>query len=195
MLFFKSFFVGLFALTFSLIAVISCKKTPVVDPCAAITCLNGGTCNDGSCQCPQGFIGESCSAQKTPSAILIKSITVTKFPSRRADGTFWDVLSGAPDIYPNLKIGSSILYSPYNAAKTDVVAGQAYKFTPQAPIRLTDMGSTYTISVYDADTITDEWMGGIDYKVYTAYNKFPTSIEVSCPTCSTGFTLEVSYEF
>lgn len=34
-----------------------CKKD---DPCENITCLNGGTCLDGDCQCIAGFQGASC---------------------------------------------------------------------------------------------------------------------------------------
>lgn len=31
------------------------------DPCEDITCNNGGTCADGLCECPDGFIGDDCS--------------------------------------------------------------------------------------------------------------------------------------
>jgi len=29
-------------------------------PCEQITCLNGGTCIEGNCDCPQGFTGATC---------------------------------------------------------------------------------------------------------------------------------------
>lgn len=38
------------------------------DPCAALECLNGGTCIDGSCECPEGFIGADCSIELDPCA-------------------------------------------------------------------------------------------------------------------------------
>lgn len=34
----------------------SCKK----DPCKSTVCLNGGVCDDGSCQCPTGYSGPQC---------------------------------------------------------------------------------------------------------------------------------------
>ncbi len=41
-----------------LLSFIACDRD--TDPCANITCLNEGTCNDGTCDCPEGFIGNSC---------------------------------------------------------------------------------------------------------------------------------------
>lgn len=35
------------------------------DPCAEITCENGGICDEGICDCPSGFIGETCSQMDT----------------------------------------------------------------------------------------------------------------------------------
>lgn len=34
----------------------SCEK----DACKGVTCLNGGTCDGGSCTCPTGFVGTNC---------------------------------------------------------------------------------------------------------------------------------------
>lgn len=44
---------------------LSCSKDednnePPTDECADITCLNGGECVDGSCDCPPGYSGEDC---------------------------------------------------------------------------------------------------------------------------------------
>jgi hypothetical protein len=30
------------------------------EPCAEVECLNGGTCLEGTCDCPEGFTGPSC---------------------------------------------------------------------------------------------------------------------------------------
>lgn len=30
------------------------------DPCKDVTCENGGTCNEGDCECPEGFSGTNC---------------------------------------------------------------------------------------------------------------------------------------
>jgi hypothetical protein len=44
-------------LTFS-----SCKK----NKCADTTCQNGGTCSDGTCQCPAGWTGANCETSTDP---------------------------------------------------------------------------------------------------------------------------------
>lgn len=39
----------------------SCDKDePTPDPCESVTCLNGGTCDNGNCDCPDGYSGTNC---------------------------------------------------------------------------------------------------------------------------------------
>ncbi len=63
--------VGLSALLTLLVFVVvligSCSKSPIkyndttlVRPCETVTCLNGGTCVDGYCHCPEGYEGLKC---------------------------------------------------------------------------------------------------------------------------------------
>lgn len=53
---------------FTLVFMMACDKskvkynpTTLVRPCDNVICLNGGTCKDGLCYCPQGFEGDKCS--------------------------------------------------------------------------------------------------------------------------------------
>ena len=45
------------ALTFN-----ACQKDPVTapDPCATVSCFNGGVCQSGTCDCPPGYSGSQC---------------------------------------------------------------------------------------------------------------------------------------
>jgi len=45
-----------FALVFN-----SCKKDE--DPCDGVTCQNGGSCNNGNCNCTTGFEGGTCGTE------------------------------------------------------------------------------------------------------------------------------------
>lgn len=46
------------------------------DPCETVVCQNGGTCDDGSCVCPQGFSGSSCENNNNPACVQNNTGTV-----------------------------------------------------------------------------------------------------------------------
>ncbi|MCS7085214.1 MAG: hypothetical protein RMM53_08350, partial [Bacteroidia bacterium] len=50
------------ALAASILVVGGCKK----DKCEGVTCLNGGSCADGKCNCVNGFSGDRCQIAPTP---------------------------------------------------------------------------------------------------------------------------------
>ncbi len=61
---------GLVIFVFSMVVLVSCTKnkvkyndTTLVRPCENVICLNGGTCKDGYCYCPQGFEGPKCATR------------------------------------------------------------------------------------------------------------------------------------
>ena len=43
----------------------ACTKTNNSDPCASVSCQNGGTCNAGVCTCPTGYTGSFCQTAAT----------------------------------------------------------------------------------------------------------------------------------
>ncbi|HUR31890.1 MAG TPA: calcium-binding EGF-like domain-containing protein, partial [Saprospiraceae bacterium] len=77
----------------------SCSK----DGCENATCLNGGECIDGSCNCPENFTGKFCAEQNTPDRIWVRSIQLIRFPGMNADAS-WDEGDG-PDVYFRLYEG------------------------------------------------------------------------------------------
>lgn len=49
-----------FSLLLLLGTITSCTKNKPQDPCLAKTCLNGGSCVMGECECPAGYSGDGC---------------------------------------------------------------------------------------------------------------------------------------
>jgi hypothetical protein len=182
----KYFFLAL------LVILLGCKKDNQPDPCAGITCLNGGTCANGQCVCTQGYTGANCSQQVTPTKITITKIQVTKFPATEVGGAGWDLTSG-PDIRPRILKGTTeIWYSP--TYYTDANPSLVYDFTPSPNIDLTSPTDQYTIELFDFDSPdTDDWMGGLYFIPYSNNNNFPAVITIDATGSGVAFKLYVTY--
>ncbi len=55
-------------LAFASVTYTSCKK----DPCAVYSCQNNGTCSDGKCVCPSGYVGVHCE-NLAPSIVMLRN--------------------------------------------------------------------------------------------------------------------------
>jgi len=151
----------------------SCNKV-YPDPCEGVTCLNGGTCVNGSCDCADGYSGPSCAHQITPTKIRISKIKITKFPQYDG-GSSWDFGSG-PDIYVELLLGSSTIFKQPTMFE-NAQATQDYTYIPTSSIDLNDATAQYTIRLFDYDSISgDDFMGGIIFYPYSSTNGFPTTL-------------------
>jgi hypothetical protein len=64
----KNIFSILLSLFITILFLDSCKKDDKDNPCASITCENGGTCNNGTCDCPSGYSGNKCQTLTNPCA-------------------------------------------------------------------------------------------------------------------------------
>ncbi len=169
-LFVLTIFVSIFSLN-------SCDKDePVPNPCENVTCLNGGVCVNGDCDCADGYSGPSCGDQITPTSIRVSKIDVTRFPATESSGGGWDLTSG-PDIYVELFKGStsvwmsSIYYE--NASQT------TYSFNISPTYDITSPNEQYTVRLYDYDSSdADDFMGGIIFYPYSNDNGFPSTLSI-----------------
>ena len=168
----------------------SCKKESS-DPCEGITCLNGGECVNGECDCAEGYGGPDCSNQITPTKIRITKINVTRFPATESNGAGWDPVSG-PDILPKLydKNYNLIWESPtYYQDATQTT----YTFNLNPSFDLTEPNDEYIIRLYDYDsTDPDDFMGGIIFTPYYNTNGFPNKITLDAGG-EVAFELFVTY--
>ncbi len=168
-------------------AFVSCEK----DPCQTVTCLNGGTCVNGQCLCPEGYTGADCSQQVTPSKIRVTKIEITKFPPATDNGAGWDLTSGA-DIYPAIYKGSTELYSPTNFYQ-NADPSLTYSFDVSPVLDLNDPQDQYQIDLYDYDDFdADDFMGGIIFTPYSNNNGFPDIIDLDAGG-AVAFKVHVNY--
>ena len=195
----KNIFFTLLTLSF----LFSCSSDSDTEtPCTPIACLNNGVSNsDCGCDCPQGFTGDNCSIQITPSKILITKIVVTKFPNLKSNGSNWDAfaLTGweRPDIFPSISNSQGNYLFAGNPINDSFSYGNDnFIFTPTAPIEITNFNNQFTIILWDDDGVnfTPEFMGGYDFYIYQN-NGFPQILDVSTTTGSVAFKLYLSYQW
>ena len=172
----------------SMFGLMSCQQ----DPCEGSSCINGGVCVDGTCDCPDNYTGTGCQLQVTPDKIHIREIAVTRFPATNMNLT-WDETDG-PDLYFRLSNDESALAQPIipienaNQSNTNYFFIETFDiFNPEAPhlIELFD---------YDGAGIPAQKLGEISFTPYYNTNGFPEKI-----TLDNGgpiaFVLTLEYRF
>lgn len=166
----------------------SCGKD---DPCDLITCLNGGVCINGECDCPEGYEGPDCSNIQTPTNIRILNIKVTRFPATEANGASWDLTSG-PDIYVQVLYNNGVIYD-HPTVFENANPAQSYDFQPNVNLNITNPTNRYVVRLYDYDsTGSDDFMGGIEFTPFTGTNGFPQTITIDA---NGGVAFELTYDY
>lgn len=144
--------------------------------------------------CPQGFEGDNCDEEKTPLLVIIKSITVTKFPQTAANGAGWDFDSGADLTFSiiNKTVGGEYVHDKFIQNAT-------------VPAKFTDVNynagalARYIFRFYDYDLgrtniiDADDLLGGAEGDIWTKGTKFPKTIPGKSGDLE--FVLELEYTF
>lgn len=176
--------------------------------CTPIPCLNGGTSNANcGCDCPQGFTGNNCATQITPTKILVSKIRVNYFPNYD-NGSSWDPLLptsslATPDIFVTIKDASSnvIFTAPTYYPNVLSNGSNYYDFTPVTPVILpiASVLSYFEVNLLDYDgadsniNSPDDLMGKKSFYPYSSSGGFPTTITVINDSYPVSFTLTLSY--
>ncbi len=180
---------GLFVLTLfiSISSLNSCDKDdPAPDPCENITCLNGGTCDDGNCDCPDGYSGTNCEtydechnvtclnggvcvngdcdcADGYSGPSCADQITPTKVRISKIKITSFPQYDGGS----SWDVGSGPDIYIYITKGSTVIHEQPtmfenadssidYTYTPSTYIDITDVTAQHGISLYDYDSGSDD---------------------------------------
>jgi len=78
-------------------AISSCNSDSGSESCDTVVCQNGGTCDDGTCECPTGFTGEFCQTVDNSGPITINS--TVQF-NGTVNGTSYSFVSGQGSFQP-----------------------------------------------------------------------------------------------
>ncbi|MES2762022.1 MAG: calcium-binding EGF-like domain-containing protein [Bacteroidota bacterium] len=170
------------------------KSEEPANPCANTMCLNGGTCVDGSCSCPTGYMGADCGTQKTPTKVTISAIKVTKFPAMDGSVTWDPTINTNPDMFAVIKQGSTTLIT--TASSNNISAGATTVLSGVSPYDVTNLTSQLNIELWDEDTPpidANDSMGNINFSIYDSSNHFPTTLTVDNGTLTFEITLSYTY--
>jgi hypothetical protein len=149
--------------------------------------------------CPTGYTGTNCATQITPSKIRITKVTVVKFPQFDG-GSNWDIADigdSRPELFVQFSRGSSVLFS--TGYFQDANYNQSYYWdainTPTIfPYDILIPTSQHTISAYDYDTGTNDFIGGFNFTPYSSSGGFPSTLVIQNGG-SLEFRLDVTYIF
>lgn len=183
-------FLGIMPLLFCAVLLSTgCEKD---QPCTDILCANGGTCVNGSCDCPDGYTGPDCSDEEEPQAVIIESITVKGFPATAPGGGGWDLLDGADlMIFIEDQNGNEV-WNP-NTFYEDADPNGSYSWEPG--LRITDVRGRHSLFVldYDDGLSANDLIGGANFTPYNPGSNFPTQIGGEVEGVS--LDIRVRYEF
>lgn len=157
-----------------------------------ITLISSCSKNDDTVNtstCPQHYTGVNCSQQITPSKIRITQIKVTRFPCLDG-GSDWDLFGGSnPDIKVAVYNGTQNIYVSSSIVIDASCIAPNYNFPCSIDVNSTD---SYTFGLFDDDSASDDFMGGVIQKLYSSTSGFPTSITVDA-SAGVAFQLTVEY--
>jgi PKD repeat protein len=125
------------------------------DKCASISCLNGGTCNNGSCQCPAGFSGSRCETPAT-NAAPTASFTADKV-SGNAPLTvnLTSTSTGATSLSWSVRATGSTVGAPFISNSTNAVTSVTFTNPGTYQIALAASNSVGTNTATKDITVLD----------------------------------------
>lgn len=181
---------------------LGCSSDSDSDGCETITCLNGGTFVNCECDCPEGYVGNNCSNQVTPSKVIINKAIVKVFPNTD-NGEFWDAAipnteDALPDVYITFQDSNLNIIYDSPTFYENVISGEGtfFEFTLTPSLELTSFDNPFLINIWDYDTTSDDdFMTSFGFFAYTSNNNFPDVITVVSQSDEILVDLEVTYQF
>jgi hypothetical protein len=190
---------NLLFLLLAFLFILACTKK---DPCEGVSCLNGGTCVDGTCNCTTGYEGSLCEKESVPSAIKITGIKFIKIPAKKSNGSNWDTDNTTPDIQPSLytlksdnKTLDVALWTSTFVLLNAKLDGSQELSVILPELKINPVNKLYAMALFDKDDNTSEFMGAVSFNLIDIISGRPAVVKLDCSTCSIAFEFKLSYEF
>lgn len=178
-------------------------------PCDNITCLNGGTCINGICDCPDGYTGPDCGQLDLNVSIRINLITISGYPQTNG-GSAWDDpffgSSSTADIYYRIIRPSGAVFNSLTYFENVLGGPVTFNSSSGLPfiIPANDIDNSHIFRVMDLDDIDASDFGSSDDVMVSLTftpenfidgpsNPFPSTISLS--NGSTTILLAVTYQW
>lgn len=159
------------------------------DPCDGVNCYNG-YCSDGTCVCDEGYTGENCNQEITPSQMTINKIELTSFPLHN-NGYDWDTWSSYADIYFVLMKNNQVIFTMPNYIEE---ASNSSYVLYTGSIVLDSPLNEYVLTLYDYDSSgDDDFMGGVRFVPFTKGYGFPAQLNLAPSNGNVHFKIDVDY--
>ena len=161
-----------FVLIVNLIACSNSENDPI-DLCEHTTCQNGGECQNGICDCAEGYMGAYCETERQPMTVTINKIVVKQFPNP----------DEAPDIYIKLLRQEGDNFIDVYESDTyfeDATSPGSYLFTLETALNILHNDQPHIIAVFDYNWPNeDELIGYSAFYPYEIGESFPEIKTVS----------------
>jgi len=175
----------LFALGLSVLS--SCQKS--LDSSSH---YKNGYCFSETCECIDGYIGDKCQTEVTPTQVIIEKIQVKGLPEFN-HGESWDRIGGEPDVFLMVKQKHDVLYQS-NDVIEDIRPDQTIRYN-SVNLELNDALALYTLKImdFDGDDEQAQTIHACDFRLFEKDNGFPSELVIS--EKGIELTLSLAYRF
>lgn len=127
-----------------------------------------------------------------PKEMIIKAITLEKYPSARVDGSGWDAFDG-PDIYLTFDRGENAnANSSITGVNANIALNQSVHFALTNPILVNDLDQRYVLGIFDSDGLGyQEYIGGIAFTPSSKKENLPNTVTLDVGSMT--MTLNVTW--
>lgn len=164
------------------------------NPCNDVICENGGVCIAGICECIVGSYGTLCENLVTPNQVLLKDITVLKFPPGGDPAGNLNIAN--VDLYVKISQNGIVLHT--SSICRNIEHGEEHLAESiDLVITGSDLNSLFRIALYDSDVIgNDDFLSSIEFvPIDLFYDFFPNVEQTVISTANTELTIYTIWTF